>query len=113
MVALVEYREARMSTPRQTFRFVMTCSHAKAVFVVGDFNDWRTTATPMRYTHENIWEADIDLPANEHRFSYFVIDDRWQAGHAPFGGTFLLPGSWAAVTRASCVPAAAAPSQSL
>jgi 1,4-alpha-glucan branching enzyme len=94
------------------YQFCVICPGADQVCLMGDFNAWSTTATPMRNTEEHVWQLAIELPdeglrggsgiggsAAPTRFSYFVIDKRRGTGAAPFGGTYLLPGSWAAVAR--------------
>ena len=86
---------------RETYHFVVVCPNAEAVFLLGDFNGWSTSATPMRNTERDVWQIDIEMPAAERRFSYFVIDSRYRTGRAPFGSTFLLPGTWAKVVRSA------------
>ena len=83
----------------ETYHFVVVCPEAAAVFLLGEFNDWSTTATPMSMTEADVWQIDVELPAGQTRFSYFVIDQRWCTGRAPFGNTYLLPGTWANVFR--------------
>ena len=89
------------------FNFVVVAREAQQVFVLGDFNNWSTSATPMRETEQHVWQLSLRLPneptteAPEHRFSYFVIDQRSGTGRAPFGSMYLLPGTWAAVVRTS------------
>jgi len=87
------------------FNFVVVAREAQQVFVLGDFNNWSTSATPMRETEQHVWQLSLRLPnepateAPEHRFSYLVIDERSVTGRAPFGSMYLLPGTWAAVVR--------------
>jgi 1,4-alpha-glucan branching enzyme len=83
----------------ETFHFVVVCPHATAIYLLGDFNNWSTTATPLQPTERDVWQLDLLLPGGHHDFSYFVIDDRWRTGRAPFGNTFMLPGTWATVVR--------------
>jgi len=84
---------------RETYHFVVVCTHAAGVFLLGEFNGWSTTATPMRQTETDVWQIDIEMAAGQNDFTYFVIDDRYRTGRAPFGNTFMLPGSWATVMR--------------
>jgi 1,4-alpha-glucan branching enzyme len=83
----------------EIYHFVVVCPHASAVFLLGEFNGWSTTATPMHNTEEDVWQIDVEMAAGQDDFSYFVIDDRWQTGQAPFGNTFMLPGTWARLVR--------------
>jgi len=52
---------------------------AERVNLVGDFNDWDTTATPMtRNRSDANWKVSIDLPASErHSFRYLVDGKEW------------------------------------
>lgn len=58
-------------------RFRLDGEPDAAVCVVGDFNGWSTSATPMRFNHASgFHEADVDIPPG--RWSYrFVVDGRW------------------------------------
>ena len=105
------------------YHFRVVCPHAGEVYLLGAFNGWSTTATPMSRAGENVWQLSLELPdeppnrdrrrpnsgATESdpagRFSYFVIDKRRGTGRAPFGGTYLLPGTWAAVVETPAVEA--------
>jgi 1,4-alpha-glucan branching enzyme len=95
---------------RERYHFVVVCPNAAAVFLMGAFNGWSTTATPLRKTEPDVWQLDVEMPGGETDFSYFVIDERWQTGRAPFGNTFMLPGTWAKVFRTPGDPSPAAPS---
>jgi 1,4-alpha-glucan branching enzyme len=49
------------------------------VNLVGDFNDWDTTATPMSRTRvDDDWKATIDLESGRaYRFRYLVDGKEW------------------------------------
>jgi 1,4-alpha-glucan branching enzyme len=47
---------------------------ANSVHLVGDFNSWSTSATPMR-RGEQYWEARLRLRAGERYFYAYLIDD--------------------------------------
>lgn len=49
---------------------------AEAVFVVGEFNHWSTTATPMRPRADGLWEAEVPADVAPGMFAFFV----WQPG---------------------------------
>src|SRR2546423_14721922 len=84
----------------EVYNFVVVCHAAREVFLLGDFNGWCTGATGMEATEDHIWQLSLQLPAGDHRFSYFVIDERRGTGQvAPFGNTYFLPGTWGAVVR--------------
>lgn len=44
---------------KDTFVFRVWAPHAKAVYVIGDFNEWSANANPMSLISEGIWEAEI------------------------------------------------------
>ena len=66
------------SQVRVTFRLPHT-THADRISVVGEFNDWDSTATPMRYrSSEAEWTATIVLKAGQrYRFRYLVNGKEW------------------------------------
>jgi 1,4-alpha-glucan branching enzyme len=48
--------------------------------VVGDFNDWSDTATPMTLDKKrSVWTATVALkPGNSYQFRYRLDGDRWE-----------------------------------
>lgn len=90
---------------QELFHFCVVCPTAQQVFLMGEFNGWSTTATPMQRTEDNIWQLSVSFresiwqPKPEGRFAYFVVDRDYKTGRARFGPTFLLPGTWATVVR--------------
>ena len=83
--------------PRQnddTTRIVFTfdAPNAKAVSLVGSFNDWNLKATPMWQGPEGQWHAHLHLPAGLHKYRFVINGERWVAdpraklcAHAPDG----------------------------
>ena len=57
------------------YTFLLTNASAKKVVIVGDFNDWDESATPMtRVSRDGVWSAT--LPLRSGRYAYqFVVDD--------------------------------------
>jgi hypothetical protein len=49
--------------------------NASQVSLVGDFNNWQSSADPLVQIAPNTWERVIDLPAGRHRYGFHVIDD--------------------------------------
>ncbi len=50
---------------------------AKTASVVGDFNGWDATQTPMKKTKGD-WQAKVGLPqSREYQFRYVVNGDEW------------------------------------
>jgi len=64
-----------------TVTFVVLAEQAEGaakVSVVGDFNNWNRTATPMRKAAEGGFEASVKLDAGkEYHFRYLFDDQRW------------------------------------
>jgi len=54
---------------------------AAHIFVVGDFNQWCATATPMRLDHDGIWRAMIDLPWGVRSEFRYLIDGQWKTDY--------------------------------
>jgi 1,4-alpha-glucan branching enzyme len=47
--------------------------------LVGDFNDWNTTATPMKRLKNGSFAATLTLRGNtEYQFRYFLDGVRWE-----------------------------------
>ena len=69
----------------QAVRFVFTSSSAGRVTVVGDFNDWNPTATPLQPSdRDGVWWVDVPLPPGRHEYAFLVDGERWVAdAHAP------------------------------
>jgi 1,4-alpha-glucan branching enzyme len=52
---------------------------AERVNLVGEFNDWDTTATPMKRNRSDAnWKATIELKSGQrHRFRYLIDGKEW------------------------------------
>lgn len=67
---------------------------AKAVCLVGDFNEWDPDKTPMKKRKDGVWAVTLRLP-KEQRYQYrFVVDGEWLTDTDndlvvpnPYGGT--------------------------
>lgn len=56
-----------------------TAQTAKTVHVVGEFNNWNTTATPMRRQKSGEFTTTIDLtPGKEYQFRYLINQTNWE-----------------------------------
>ena len=67
---------------------------ARSATVVGDFNSWDPTATPMKQLKDGTWKIDVKLEAGkEYQYRYYVDGKEWHndwqadkyASH-PYGG---------------------------
>ncbi|MDB5291145.1 MAG: glycoside hydrolase family 13 domain protein [Phycisphaerales bacterium] len=77
--------------------FRLRYSRAQQVFLVGPFNNWSTTATPMHRMADDRWEASVHLQPGCYAYCYFVIDEAW------FGETQGPPHSPTAVLNSGSV----------
>ena len=62
-----------------TVQFVLVEPNAKSVTLVGDFNDWVVSATPLRPGAGGTWSAALRLPPGRHRYAFVVDGSRWIA----------------------------------
>lgn len=72
----------RVDPTRDTvvMQFVLVAPEAKSVSVVGNFNDWDTSAMPLaRATSGGVWSISIPLTAGRHEYAFVVDGTRWVA----------------------------------
>ena len=51
---------------------------AESVHLVGDFNDWDTTATPMQHLKSGDFKLTMDLDLDrEYEFRYLINEETW------------------------------------
>ncbi len=55
---------------------------AQAVSVIGDFNEWRPAAHPMRRLPDGGWTIQIPLHHGHHRYQFLVDGQRLLDPHA-------------------------------
>jgi hypothetical protein len=61
-----------------TVQFVIVAPAATEVSLVGDFNDWSASATPMELVADNrLWSVTIPLNAGRYRYAFLVNGDTW------------------------------------
>ena len=59
-------------------QFVLVAPSAARVSVVGDFNDWKVDATPLRSVRAGgVWMVSLPLPAGRHEYSFVVDGTTW------------------------------------
>jgi 1,4-alpha-glucan branching enzyme len=61
----------------QPVAFVVRRPGARAVALVGDFNRWDVTATPMRRLPDGTWTAEVPLTPGRHGYSFVVDGATW------------------------------------
>ena len=71
-------------TDTRTFQFVLVAPRATRVSLVGDFNDWDATRTPMRRVRatSSLWSTLIPLAPGRYRYSFLVDGAHWRADPA-------------------------------
>jgi 1,4-alpha-glucan branching enzyme len=55
--------------------FFCEATEADQVFLVGDFNHWNCTATPMKRMPDGRWMAGLELPHGHHQY-LFLVDSK-------------------------------------
>jgi RNA polymerase sigma-70 factor, ECF subfamily len=58
-------------------RFVLADPSAKSVALIGDFNRWDPSATPLTRSAAGIWGRTLRLTAGRHEYAYLVDGKRW------------------------------------
>jgi len=57
--------------------------NATHVWLVGDFNGWDRTSTPLKRRKDGSFSTTISLkPGHQYRFRYVLDGDRWENDHA-------------------------------
>jgi len=63
----------------QPIQFVLIAPEAQAVAVVGDFNDWSMSATPLARTlGDGVWHVTIPLGPGRYRYAFVVNGAIWR-----------------------------------
>lgn len=65
--------------------FQAKCPGAREVYLVGDFNNWSLTHTPMEQVEGDLWQTRERLPSGRYRFRYYAIEDYRYTPDAPWG----------------------------
>ena len=52
--------------------FVCVAPDAKAVFLIGDFNDWNPAATPMQRQFDGAWTVQVAMNHGHHQYLFLV-----------------------------------------
>ena len=81
----------------QRVQFTLTVPSASQVSLVGDFNDWDASATPLRQSASGgVWTVVVPLAPGRHRYAFVVNGKTWiadeEAPRAP-DGEFDTPSS--------------------
>ena len=87
---LASGRSARTAAIRtdtvHVVRFVFIAPRAASVALVGDFNNWRREATPLRPTgSDGIWSVSVPMSRGSHQYAFVIDGTEWVAD--PAAGT--------------------------
>ena len=70
--------EAPVAALQTTIQFVFVAAGAGSVTVVGDFNDWDVSATPLvRSEGDGVWAVTVPLAPGRYRYSFLVDGTTW------------------------------------
>jgi hypothetical protein len=61
-----------------TAPFTYIDRHAKSVYVVGNFNDWDATKTPLTLSADSVWTGNIMVMPGRYEYQ-LVVDGKWIA----------------------------------
>ncbi|MGA8027319.1 MAG: 1,4-alpha-glucan branching enzyme, partial [Bryobacteraceae bacterium] len=92
-INLADVMGAHIATEGGT-RFAVWAPNARAVSVIGSFNQWDKHATPLSRTHDGIWEALVSDAEIGSRYKYHVKSNfgGYKADKAdPFGFFHEVP----------------------
>ncbi len=62
-------------TPKKTLRavnFICNAPQARAVSLVGDFNDWNPATHALKQMPDGAWLLTVELPHGHHRYAFMV-----------------------------------------
>lgn len=62
--------------------FAIEAPSAASISLVGDFNDWNPSVTPLERRRDGRWMVRLKLDPGRYRYSYLVDGTRWMADPA-------------------------------
>ena len=65
-------RSSDYHQPLRAINFNCNAPQAKAVSVVGDFNQWNPAAHPMKQMPDRCWLLQVELKHGHHRYAFLV-----------------------------------------
>ena len=70
-------RKTSVKPALKTVKFSLSAPHAKSVYLVGDFNDWVPTETPLKLEKKSgTWKSSLKLKPGKYQYK-FVVDGSW------------------------------------
>jgi 5'-AMP-activated protein kinase regulatory beta subunit len=70
-------RHAGKSVKRRRIIFSYDDSQARAVAVLGDFNNWHESSHRMKRDEKGRWQKIMILPPGDYEYK-FIVDGQWQ-----------------------------------
>ena len=64
------------ATGPRAVEFVLRATADSAVMLVGDFNDWDPSATPLHPSADGVWTVTLPLRPGRYRYT-FIVDGSW------------------------------------
>jgi len=70
---------ARATGDHTPVEFLLVAPRAASVMLVGDFNDWTASATPLHMAAAGgLWAVTVPLAPGRYRYAFVVDGKRWQ-----------------------------------
>jgi 1,4-alpha-glucan branching enzyme len=76
--------EATEKVTARKVQFDFIAREAKAVHLLGNFNNWDSQATPLKMNKKGIWGTSVQLKAGRYEYR-FLVDDNWENDASCFG----------------------------
>jgi hypothetical protein len=74
---LTSNASAKWTPGTRAVRFVFVDGSASQVALVGDFNGWDASATPMRREPNGPWTISVSLPPGWHSYAFVIDGATW------------------------------------
>jgi hypothetical protein len=62
----------------QVVQFVLVAPRAASVALVGDFNDWDPSSTPLHPAATGVWSVNVPLQPGQHQYAFVVDGKDWR-----------------------------------
>jgi hypothetical protein len=74
----VESGQSQVALKPRVVQFVLVAPAASHVALVGDFNSWDASATPLRQASaQGVWSVTVPLTPGRHIYAFVVDDSKW------------------------------------
>ena len=74
----IEGGQTQAATRPRVVQFVLVAPTASHVALVGDFNSWDASATPLRQASaQGVWSVNVPLTPGRHIYAFVVDDSKW------------------------------------